>query len=203
MNPESPIVFFTASDTPPRRDTAFSTSSWMHTLQAQSVVEEAGDHQVVDYCHGKDLVILAAKQPFSGRNYLAVSLRFQLNPNRDEAETAHLRSLPSTSNRLHLFQIDLLDPDSILATIRGVSGVFHLTSPCIITRVQDPQGITRSSGDGDSQLLRAAKESGVRWVVVTSLISAIVPSPGWPADRVKDESCWTNLDYCRQKEVRI
>ncbi|KAG6517522.1 hypothetical protein ZIOFF_020914 [Zingiber officinale] len=56
---------------------------------------------------------------------------------------------------------------------------------------------------GTLNVLCAAKESGVRWVVVTSLISAIVPSPGWPADRVKDESCWTNLDYCRQKEVLL
>ncbi|KAG6535967.1 hypothetical protein ZIOFF_001002 [Zingiber officinale] len=111
----------------------------------------------------------------------------------------HLRSLPGASNHLHLFQIDLLDPDSILAAIRGVSGVFHLASPCIITRREllDP-AVT-----GTLNILHAAKESGVRRVVITSSISAIVPSPGWPTDQVKDESCWTDLDYCRQKEVRI
>lgn len=38
-------------------------------------------------------------------------------------------------------------------------------------------------------------------MVVTSSISAIIPSPGWPAEVVKDESCWTDLDYCRQNEV--
>ncbi|XP_042403322.1 phenylacetaldehyde reductase-like [Zingiber officinale] len=120
----------------------------------------------------------------------------------DEAETAHLRSLPGASNRLRLFQIDLLDPDSILAAIRGVSGVFHLASPCIITRVQDPQReLLDPAVTGTLNVLRAAKESGVRRVVVTSSTSAIVPSPGWPADRVKDESCWTDLDYCRQKEL--
>ncbi|KAG6474374.1 hypothetical protein ZIOFF_068309 [Zingiber officinale] len=43
---------------------------------------------------GKDLVILAAKQPFSGRNYLAVSLRFQLNPN-----SRMVKWLPITSSR--------------------------------------------------------------------------------------------------------
>ncbi|XP_042467058.1 cinnamoyl-CoA reductase 1-like [Zingiber officinale] len=119
----------------------------------------------------------------------------------DEAETTHLRSLPSASNRLRLFLIDLLDPDSILAAIRDVSGVFHLASPCIITCVQDPQReLLDPTVTGTLNVLRAAKESGVCRVVVTSLISAIVPSPGWPADRVKDESCWTDLDYCRQKE---
>ncbi|KAG6516270.1 hypothetical protein ZIOFF_026725 [Zingiber officinale] len=56
---------------------------------------------------------------------------------------------------------------------------------------------------GTLNVLHAAKESGVRRVVITSSISAIVPSLGWPTDRVKDESCRTDLDYCRQKEVRI
>ncbi|KAG6507959.1 hypothetical protein ZIOFF_033314 [Zingiber officinale] len=116
----------------------------------------------------------------------------------------HLRSLPGASNRLRLFQIDLLDPDSILAAIRGVSRVFHLASPCIITRVQDPQReLLDPAVTGTLNVLHATKESGVRRVVVTSSISAIVPSPRWPTDRVKDESCWTDLDYCRQKEVRI
>ncbi|KAG6493287.1 hypothetical protein ZIOFF_048266 [Zingiber officinale] len=117
----------------------------------------------------------------------------------DEAETTHLQSLPGASNRLRLFQIDLLDPDSILAAIHDVSGVFHLASPCIITRREliDPAVMDTLN------VLHVAKESGVRRVVVTSSISAIVPSPGWPMDRVKDESCWTDLDYCRQKEVRI
>ncbi|KAG6501893.1 hypothetical protein ZIOFF_041777 [Zingiber officinale] len=77
----------------------------------------------------------------------------------DEVETAHLRSLPSASNRLRLFQIDLLDPDSILAAIRSVSGR-ELLDPAVT---------------GALNVLHATKESGVRRVVITSLISAIVP----------------------------
>ncbi|KAG6490127.1 hypothetical protein ZIOFF_051410 [Zingiber officinale] len=121
---------------------------------------------------------------------------------RDKVETAHLRSLPGSSNRLRLFQINLLDPDSILAAIHDVSGVFHLASPFIITRVQDPQRELLDPAVIETlNVLHAAKESGVRRVVITLSISAIVPSPGWPANRVKDKSCWTDLDYCRQKEL--
>ncbi|XP_074579579.1 cinnamoyl-CoA reductase 1-like [Curcuma longa] len=120
----------------------------------------------------------------------------------DEAETAHLRNLPGASDRLRLFQIDLLDPDSILAAIRGCAGVFHLASPCTVNSVQNPQReLLDPAVKGTLNVLCTAKESGVCRVVVTSSISAIIPSPGWPADRVKDESCWTNLDYCRQKEA--
>ncbi|KAG6488112.1 hypothetical protein ZIOFF_056870 [Zingiber officinale] len=119
----------------------------------------------------------------------------------DEAETTHLRSLPSASNRLRLFQINLLDPHSILAAIRGVSGCS--TSPRLASSLASriPRELIDPAVTGTLNVLHAAKESGVRRVVVTSSISAIVPSPRWPTDQVKDESCWTDLDYCRQKEL--
>ncbi|KAJ8499763.1 hypothetical protein OPV22_010315 [Ensete ventricosum] len=120
----------------------------------------------------------------------------------DEAETAHLRALDGAAERLHLFEIDLLDPASLLAAIRGSTGVFHLASPCTVNRVQDPQReLLDPAVKGTLNVLRAAKESGVGRVVVTSSISAIVPSPGWPADVVKDENCWTDVEYCRQNEL--
>lgn len=50
-------------------------------------------------------------------------------------------------------------------------------------------------------MLTAAKEVGVKRVVVTSSISAIIPSPNWPSDVVKREDCWTDVEYCKQKEV--
>jgi nucleoside-diphosphate-sugar epimerase len=56
--------------------------------------------------------------------------------------------------------------------------------------------------EGTLNVLRAAKDAGgVRRVVVTSSISAIVPSPGWPAGEVRDERCWTDLDYCEKNGV--
>jgi nucleoside-diphosphate-sugar epimerase len=58
--------------------------------------------------------------------------------------------------------------------------------------------------EGTRNVLRAAKAAGgVRRVVVTSSISAIVPSPGWPAGEVRDERCWTDIDYCEKNGVRL
>ncbi|KAJ4980762.1 hypothetical protein NE237_031599 [Protea cynaroides] len=51
--------------------------------------------------------------------------------------------------------------------------------------------------------LKAVKECGLKLVVVTSSITAIVPSPKWPSNVVKNEDCWTDLDYCKQKGVRF
>ncbi|EAY92353.1 hypothetical protein OsI_14080 [Oryza sativa Indica Group] len=129
-----------------------------------------------------------------------------LNPD-DKAETDHLHALAAAGGgegrRLRVFPGDLLDGAALLAAARGCSGVFHLASPCIVDRVLDPQAqLMVPAVEGTLNVLRAAKDAGgVRRVVVTSSISAIVPSPGWPAGEVRDERCWTDLDYCEKNGV--
>lgn len=118
----------------------------------------------------------------------------------DEAETKHLEALDGAPARLRLFQMDLLDYDSVLATVCGCAGVFHVASPCTIEQVQDPQKeLLDPAIKGTLNVLTAAKEAGVRRVVVTSSISAIVPSPNWPGDVPKRENCWTDIEFCKQK----
>ncbi|MQL68017.1 hypothetical protein Taro_000283, partial [Colocasia esculenta] len=96
----------------------------------------------------------------------------------DEGETKHLCNLHGAATRLHLFQIDILDYSSLLTAIRGTAGVFHLAYPCIVDRVCDPKGeLLDPEVKGTVNVLRAAKECGVMMVVVTSSISAIIPSP--------------------------
>ncbi|XP_027329678.1 cinnamoyl-CoA reductase 1-like [Abrus precatorius] len=118
----------------------------------------------------------------------------------DEVETKHLEALDGASTRLRLFQIDLLHYDSIVAAVRGCAGVFHLASPCIVDQVHEPQKeLLDPAIKGTMNVLAAAKEAGVKRVVVTSSISAIMPSPNWPSDVVKREECWTDIEYCKQK----
>lgn len=57
----------------------------------------------------------------------------------DEKETKHLLGLEGAESRLRLYQIDLLDYDSIVSAITGAVGVFHLASPCIVDEVKDPE----------------------------------------------------------------
>ncbi|KAF3782424.1 Aldehyde reductase 2 [Nymphaea thermarum] len=118
---------------------------------------------------------------------------------QNEKETRHLEALEGADSSLRLYQIDLLDYDSIFSAINGVVGVFHLASPCTVDQVTDPQReLLEPAIQGTLNVLKAAKASGVKRVVVTSSISAIVPSPGWPADVVKGEDCWTDVEYCKQ-----
>nr|CAB3497687.1 unnamed protein product [Digitaria exilis] len=120
-----------------------------------------------------------------------------LNPD-DKAETDHLVALAGGEGRLSFFRCDLLDGAALLDAARGCSGIFHLASPCTV----DANQLIVPAVEGTLNVLRAAKEAGgVRRVVVTSSISAIVPSPGWPAGEVRDERCWTDIDYCEKNGV--
>ncbi|CAN6286381.1 unnamed protein product [Urochloa humidicola] len=125
-----------------------------------------------------------------------------LNPD-DKAETDHLLALAAGAGDLSIFRCDLLDGAALLDAARGCAGVFHLASPCTVDAVSDPQNqLMVPAVEGTLNVLRAAKEAGsVRRVVVTSSISAIVPSPGWPAGEVRDERCWTDIDYCEKNGV--
>ncbi|XP_062213150.1 cinnamoyl-CoA reductase CAD2-like [Phragmites australis] len=69
--------------------------------------------------------------------------------------------------------------------------------------VEPEKNLMVSAVEGTLNVLRVAKDtSRVRRVVVTSSISAIVPSPGWPAGEARDERCWTDIDYCEKNGVR-
>ncbi|KAM1951039.1 hypothetical protein ACFX15_005692 [Malus domestica] len=120
---------------------------------------------------------------------------------KDDGETKHLEALvEGAESRLRLFQIDLLDYNSILAAVNGCSGVFHLASPCIIDTVHDPEKeLLDPAIKGTLNVLTAAKKAGISRVVLTSSSCAITPSPSWPSDKVKGEDCWTDIDYCKQK----
>ncbi|ESW14162.1 hypothetical protein PHAVU_008G258000 [Phaseolus vulgaris] len=120
----------------------------------------------------------------------------------DEAETKHLQALDGASERLRLFQMELLHYDSVLEAIRGCAGVFHIASPCIVGQVQDPQkDLLDPAIKGTANVLTAAKEAGVRRVVVTSSVAAIIPSPTWPGDVPKREECWADVELCKQKAL--
>ncbi|KAK9756768.1 hypothetical protein RND81_01G119900 [Saponaria officinalis] len=120
----------------------------------------------------------------------------------DEQETKHLESLEGAETRLRLFEMDLLNYESILGCVSGCAGVFHVASPCIVDHVEDPQlQLLDPAIKGTTNVLRAAKEAGVKRLVVTSSVSAIHPSPNWPPHLPKDEDCWTDVHYCRDNAL--
>jgi dihydroflavonol-4-reductase len=67
---------------------------------------------------------------------------------------------------------DVLDLDSVFASMRGIRGVFHLAGVISIMPGANPF-VRRVNVDGTKNILHAAKETGMEKVVYTSSIHAI------------------------------
>ncbi|KAL9246091.1 hypothetical protein vseg_019670 [Gypsophila vaccaria] len=113
--------------------------------------------------------------------------------------SSHLLSLSPT---VSVFEADILDYDALSSAIKGCVGVFHVASPCTLEDPDDPVSeVVDPAVKGTRNVLEACRVHGVKRVVITSSISALVPNPGWECGRVFDEGSWTDVDYCvfRQK----
>jgi dihydroflavonol-4-reductase len=85
---------------------------------------------------------------------------------------------------------DVTDYDSLLIAMQGVDWVFHVAAVADYWRT-DPELIYRVNVDGTRNVLRAAEESGVKRVIVTSSAAAM----GYRDDlRPVDESVRFNYD---------
>uniref|UniRef100_M1BJU1 Cinnamoyl-CoA reductase n=1 Tax=Solanum tuberosum TaxID=4113 RepID=M1BJU1_SOLTU len=121
-------------------------------------------------------------------------------------DPSHLHSLAGASNpgvRILVHEVNILDADAVSRAIAGCGGggVFHVASPCTLEDPVDPQKeLVEPAVQGTINVLTAAKRFNVRRVVLTSSISAMVPNPGWPENKVFDESSWTDLDYCKSRQ---
>ncbi|KAF6161441.1 hypothetical protein GIB67_009320 [Kingdonia uniflora] len=46
-------------------------------------------------------------------------------------------------------------------------------------------------------VLKACSETSGKRVVIVSSVADVLMNPNWPRDRVKDEACWSDKEYCR------
>ncbi|CAL1359826.1 unnamed protein product [Linum trigynum] len=124
---------------------------------------------------------------------------------RDPLDTknAHLKQIPNASTNLELVKAELLDYPSLLSAIQGCSGVFHVASPVPSSVVLNPQTsveIIEPAVTGTLNVLKACVETKVKRVVVVSSGAAVIMNPAWPSGRPMDESCWSDVEYCRATE---
>ncbi|KAK1263414.1 Tetraketide alpha-pyrone reductase 1 [Acorus gramineus] len=118
--------------------------------------------------------------------------------------TYHPSTSPSPHPHPHLSfkPADLLDATAISDAIEGCEGVFHVASPCTLEDPADPESdLVRPAVEGTVNVLEACRRHGVRRVVITSSISALVPNPGWGTKLgAVDERSWTDIDYCKSRQ---
>jgi cinnamoyl-CoA reductase len=113
--------------------------------------------------------------------------------NPDDPKNGHLKELEGAKERLTLCKADLLDFESLKAAINGCDGVFHTASPV----TDDPEQMVEPAVNGTKNVIIAAAEAKVRRVVFTSSIGAVYMDPNRGPDVVVDESCWSDLEFCK------
>ncbi|KAG5537432.1 hypothetical protein RHGRI_024754 [Rhododendron griersonianum] len=101
--------------------------------------------------------------------------------------------MEGAKERLTLCRADLLHLQSLRDAINGCDGVFHTASPV----TDDPEEMVEPAVNGTKNVIAAAAEAKVRRVVFTSSIGAVTMDPNRSPDTVVDESCWSDLEFCK------
>ncbi|MEU6251158.1 aldehyde reductase [Streptomyces sp. NPDC047043] len=108
--------------------------------------------------------------------------------------------------RVSYFEADLGSDDGWEQAADGVDHVLHIASPFPGSRPKHENELIIPARDGALRVLRAARNAGVKRVVLTSSFAAVGYGHA-PADRVFTEDDWTNVDgpgvapYIKSKAV--
>ncbi|CAN6704174.1 unnamed protein product [Malus baccata var. baccata] len=114
-------------------------------------------------------------------------------------DISFLTSLPRASSHLHIFNVDLNQPDSFNAAIEGCIGVFLVAHPMPDKELEE-DSVTKKSVQGALGILKACLNSKtVKRVVYTSSAAAAVYSDNG-RDSV-DESTWSDIEYHRSLKL--
>jgi nucleoside-diphosphate-sugar epimerase len=111
---------------------------------------------------------------------------------------AHVRAVLAQAglvrgDRLSFVAADLTSDDGWSAACAGMDVVLHVASPVQPGHVEDEAALIAPAREGTLRVLRAARDAGVRRVVLTSAFHAV--SWGHPRnDHVFTEADWTVLD---------
>ena len=107
---------------------------------------------------------------------------------------------------LEVVAADLTADDGWAEAVAGCEHVLHVASPFPLAQPKNEDELIVPARDGALRVLRAAREAGVRRVVMTSSFAAIGYGHGHP-DTVFDETNWTDVDgpgvsaYAKSKTV--
>ncbi|TNC70315.1 NAD-dependent epimerase/dehydratase family protein [Rubellimicrobium roseum] len=115
------------------------------------------------------------------------------SPSREaEVRAAVLPGLPpEAEGRLTFATADLTADAGWAQAMEGAQALLHTASPFPLNQPRDPEVLIRPAVEGTRRALTAAADAGVRRVVLTSSVAAIV-NPG--SREMRDESTWLDLE---------
>ncbi|CAL4988580.1 unnamed protein product [Urochloa decumbens] len=121
--------------------------------------------------------------------------------NPDDPKNAFLMNLDGAADNLRLFRADVLDIDSLAAAFAGCEGVFHMASPVPGEKIADPEEeMMAPTVKGTVNVFDACSTMNVKKVILVSSLASVSFVPNWPEDKLIDESCWSNKEFCKENE---
>lgn len=121
---------------------------------------------------------------------VSTSVRSMKKADRLEKEISKAVSKDEMKN-LSFFEADLTDDKNWIENIKGAQGVIHVASP-MGNGTQSVEELVTVAKNGALTVLKAAKEAGVRRVVMTSSQAASTPERN--SSEILDESFWTDIN---------
>ncbi len=112
---------------------------------------------------------------------------------RSTTKEGAVRAVLTDNDDLTFVEADLLSDDGWAAAVAGVDFVLHVASPVHLGNVDDENTVIAPAREGTLRVLRAARDAGVRRVVLTSAFHAAgFGHP--PTDHTFTEDDWSVLD---------
>ena len=111
---------------------------------------------------------------------------------KEKAVREVLRGHGSSEDALSFVEADLLSDAVWAEAVTGVDHVIHLASPVHLGKVGDEDEVIAPAREGALRVLRAARDAGIRRVVLTSAFHAVGFGHG-KVDRVFTEDDWSPL----------
>ncbi|MEX2489255.1 MAG: aldehyde reductase [Pseudomonadales bacterium] len=97
------------------------------------------------------------------------------------------------ADSVEFVQADLLDQESWHAAVQDCNGVFHVASPVPIEQPENADEVVKPAREGTLNVLSAARNAGIRRVVLTSSVAAVSASDT-RSKHIYTDKDWTDLD---------
>jgi len=121
------------------------------------------------------------------RNYI---VRGTVRSKKDEKKMMFLKKM-LYPEKIEIFEANLLDDKGWPEATKDCEFVLHVASPFPLSSPKNANDLIKPAVEGTMRVLQAAKNSGVKKIVVTSSTAAIISSN--PNNVEMTEECWSDL----------
>ncbi|KAJ4963155.1 hypothetical protein NE237_023094 [Protea cynaroides] len=115
-------------------------------------------------------------------------------------KTKPLLDLPEASERLTLWKADLEDEGSFDEAFEGCTGVFHVATAMDFESTDPENEVIKPTVNGVLNVMRSCKKTQtVKRIIFTSSAGAVKRAEQKRSQF--DETCWSNVEFCRQTKM--